>query len=176
MLTSAQATAARRRACGMLEAAGIALTRAEREAMEVVDFGLPMHAQLGLQIVVYVNTARVCAKELVLFPGQTCAEHRHPPFDGTPGKEETFRVRVGMVYLHVEGEPTRDPLARPPLADRGVYTAQCEIVLGPGDQHTVPPNTRHWFQAGPGGAIVSEFSTQSRDDLDVFTDPTIRRV
>ena len=33
----------------------------------------------------------------------------------------------------------------------------------------------HWFQAGPEGAVVSEFSTQSRDDLDVFSDPQIVR-
>ena len=39
----------------------------------------------------------------------------------------------------------------------------------------MPPDTLHWFQAGPEGAIVSEFSTQSRDDLDVFTDPEIAR-
>jgi D-lyxose ketol-isomerase len=49
------------------------------------------------------------------------------------------------------------------------------VNLRPGEQHTVPPNTLHWFQAGPEGAIVSEFSTQSRDDLDVFTDPDIAR-
>jgi hypothetical protein len=30
-------------------------------------------------------------------------------------------------------------------------------------------------QTAPDGAIVSEFSTQSRDDLDVFTDPDIAR-
>jgi D-lyxose ketol-isomerase len=48
-------------------------------------------------------------------------------------------------------------------------------MLWPGQQHTVPPNTLHWFQAGPEGAIVSEFSTHSRDDLDVFTDPDIAR-
>jgi D-lyxose ketol-isomerase len=50
-----------------------------------------------------------------------------------------------------------------------------EVALLPGQQHTVPPNTLHWFQAGPEGAIVSEFSTHSRDDLDVFTDPDIAR-
>jgi D-lyxose ketol-isomerase len=47
--------------------------------------------EIGLEVVVYVNTERVCAKELVMFPCQTCPEHRHPPFEGTPGKEETFR-------------------------------------------------------------------------------------
>ena len=33
----------------------------------------------------------------------------------------------------------------------------------------------HWFQAGDEGAIVSEFSTRSRDEFDIFTDPRIRR-
>jgi D-lyxose ketol-isomerase len=50
-----------------------------------------------------------------------------------------------------------------------------EIVLGPGEQFTIPANTLHWFQAGDEGAIVSEFSTRSRDELDVFTDPRIVR-
>jgi D-lyxose ketol-isomerase len=59
--------------------------------------------------------------------------------------------------------------------DQGAYTVWHEVILWPGQQHTVPPNTLHWFQAGPEGAIVSEFSTQSRDDLDVFTDPDIAR-
>ena len=105
-------------------------------------------------MVVYVNTDRVCAKELVLLPGQTCPEHRHPPFDGTPGKEETFRCRTGVVHLHVGGS---------------------EITLNPGDQFLIPPDTLHWFQAGEEGAIVSEFSTTSRDELDVFTDPRVAR-
>ena len=139
----------------MLAEAGIVLTAAERDAIEVADFGLSRLEEIGLQIVVYVNTDRVCAKELVLFPGQTCPEHRHPPADGSPGKEETFRCRRGSVHLHVDG--------------RG------EIVLGPGDQFTIPPDTLHWFRAGTEGAIVSEFSTRSRDGTDVFTDPRIRR-
>jgi len=145
---------ARERAAAMLADAGIVLTPAEREQIEVADFGLGRLDEIGLQLVVYVNTERVCAKELVLFPGQTCPEHRHPPVAGEPGKEETFRCRRGSVVLHVAG---------------------AEIVLGPGEQHTIEPDTLHWFQAGPEGAIVSEFSTTSRDSLDVFTDPKIVR-
>ena len=145
---------ARERAAGMLAEAGIVLTPAEREAIEVADFGLGDFDRYGLQIVVYVNTERVCAKELVLLPRQTCPEHRHPPVDGEPGKEETFRVRCGIVHLHLGDE---------------------EIVLHPGDQHTIPPDTLHWFQAGEGGAVVSEFSTRSRDETDVFTEPRIVR-
>ena len=143
---------ARERAATMLAEAGVVLTPAERAEIEVADFGLGDLERWGLQIVVYVNTERVCAKELVMLPGQTCPEHRHPPVDGGPGKEETFRVRRGSVRLHLGDE---------------------EVALGPGDQHTIPPDTLHWFQAGDDGAIVSEFSTQSRDDTDVFTDPRV---
>jgi D-lyxose ketol-isomerase len=159
----------------MLEEAGFVLTDLERDGIEVADFGLSELEQTGLEVVVYVNTERVCAKEIVMFPGQTCPEHRHPPFDGTPGKEETFRCRTGLVYLYLDGPPAEQPSCWPAKADRGAYTVWHEVVLRPGEQHLVPPNTLHWFQAGPDGAIVSEFSTQSRDDLDVFTDPDIAR-
>jgi D-lyxose ketol-isomerase len=173
MLTQAERDAARKRAAAELAEAGIALTPSEVDAIEVADFGLSRLDETGLEVVVYVNTERVCAKELVLFPRQLCPEHRHPPFAGTPGKEETFRCRSGVVYLYTEGEPAPRPAARVP-AD-GVFTVWREIVLRPGDQYTIPPDTLHWFQAGDEGAIVSEFSTQSRDDLDVFTDPRIQR-
>ena len=173
MLTAAEKQAARERAAAVLAEARIALTEQELEAIEIADFGLSDLDRTGLEVVVYVNTDRVCAKELVMWPWQLCPEHRHPPFDGTPGKEETFRCRTGVVYLYTEGEPTPEPAARVP-AD-GVFTVWHETVLHPGDQYTIPPNTLHWFQAGEDGAVVSEFSTQSRDDLDVFTDERIRR-
>ena len=32
-------------------------------------------------------------------------------------------------------------------------------------------DTLHWFQAGDEGAIVSEFSTRSYDEFDIFTNP-----
>jgi D-lyxose ketol-isomerase len=135
-------------------AAGIELTDEERGQIEVADFGLGNLRETGLMLLVYVNTDRYCAKELVLYPRQLCPEHRHPPFDGTPGKEETFRCRRGRVDLWVDGEL---------------------ITLQPGEQFTIPPDTLHWFQAGEEGAVVSEFSSASRDDADVFTDPRIVR-
>jgi D-lyxose ketol-isomerase len=146
---------ARLRAAALLKDAGVALTQDEQDAIEVADFGLGRLDEVGLQIVVYVNTDRVCAKELVLFPGQMCPEHRHPPVGADPGKEETFRCRSGSIVLWVEGHG--------------------EVELLPGDQFTIPPDTLHWFRAGDAGAIVSEFSTRSRDETDVFTDPLIVR-
>jgi D-lyxose ketol-isomerase len=163
---------ARSYAAERLAETGVVLTDEERDSIEVADFGLSRLDETGLQILVYVNTDRYCAKELVLGPRQTCPQHRHPPFDGTPGKEETFRCRSGVVYLYVEGEPTSNPACTPPP---GTYTVRHEIALRPGMQHTIPPGTLHWFQAGPDGAVVSEFSTASRDELDEFTDARVSR-
>ena len=92
MLTKDQIEQARERTAAVLEAAGVALTPEERASIEIADFGLGMLHEIGLQLMIYFNTERVCAKEIVLFAGQTCAEHRHPPFDGTAGKEEIFCV------------------------------------------------------------------------------------
>jgi D-lyxose ketol-isomerase len=173
VLASTELGAARRRAADVLAQAGVALTPVEIDAIEVADFGLSRLEETGLQIVVYVNTERVCAKELVMFPWQLCPEHRHPAVGGQPGKEETFRCRAGTVYLYTEGDPANAPAARVP-AD-GTFTVWHEVVLRPGDQYTIFPDTLHWFQAGDEGAIISEFSTHSTDDFDFFSDPRIRR-
>src|SRR5579859_74676 len=175
MLTRQQLLDAQERARVSLQLSGIVLTPQESEQIEVADFGLGELETTGLQLVVYVNTERVCAKELVLFPRQTCPEHRHQPVGITPGKEETFRCRQGLVYLYVEGTPASNPAAKPPVGREHTYTVWREIELRPGQQHTIVPDTLHWFQAGDAGAIVSEFSTRSRDEFDIFTDPDIRR-
>jgi D-lyxose ketol-isomerase len=166
----------RRAAADALSAAGIVLTPAERARIEITDLGLGAFEESGLALLVYVNTSRVCAKELVLLPHQTCPQHRHPPIGDDPGKEETFRCRRGEVYLYLPGPPTPERRAAPPPARAHTYTVFHEVTLRPGDQHTIPPNMWHWFQAGAEGAVVSEFSTRSTDEHDVFTDPAIRRV
>jgi D-lyxose ketol-isomerase len=176
VLTREQVEDARQRAAEMLLRVGIVLTPQEQASIEVADFGLGDLERTGLAVVVYVNTDRYCAKELVLFPRQTCPEHRHPAVSGQPGKMETFRCRWGKVRLYTEGSPTPDPKARPPAGDERHYTVFREIELNPGDQYTLPPNTLHWFQAGEEGAVVSEFSSTSRDESDIFTDRRIQRV
>ena len=175
MLTPEQIQDARLWTARALDDANIVLTDEEKANLEVSDFGLSDIENTGLQLHVYINTERVCAKELVLRPGQTCPEHRHDTVGGQLGKEETFRVRAGTVYLYTdEGDATPHPVATP--ARREHYTAWSEHILQPGDQYTIWPGTKHWFQAGPDGAIVTEFSTRSTDEADVFTDPDIRRV
>lgn len=176
MLKRSAALQAQARAREMLQRAGIALTPEEAANIEIAEFGLGELERTGLELVVYANTDRYCAKELVLFPRQTCPEHRHPAVAGAAGKMETFRCRWGQVWLYVPGTPSRPLQARIPAGSEAHYTVLHEIELKPGDQYTVPPNTLHWFQAGDEGAIVSEFSSTSRDELDIFTDPRIKRM
>lgn len=178
MITQAQYRDARDRTVEYLKRAGIVVTPEEAERVEVADFGLNDLKRLGLFLITYINTERVCSKELVLLPRQTCPEHRHPPLPqfGDPGKEETFRCRWGTVYLYVEGPDSPPPLcATLPEGKEAHFTVFHEVVLRPGEQFTIPPNTLHWFQAGNDGAVVSEFSTRSRDESDVFTDPDVKR-
>jgi D-lyxose ketol-isomerase len=176
MLKRSEVTRAQERAARALAQANIVLTEEERARIEVAEFGLGELERTGLELLVYENNARYCAKELVLFPRQTCPEHRHPPVESDPGKLETFRCRSGTVYVYTEGEPTERIQAVVPQGSEPYYTVFCERVLRPGQQVTIPSDTKHWFQAGDEGAVVSEFSSSSRDELDVFTDPRIARL
>lgn len=150
--------------------AGIVLTEQEKQSIEVADFGLGQVAQVGLQLLVYVNTQRVCAKEMVLLPAQTCPEHKHVATDGQEGKEETFRCRYGTVELFVQGQGEA-----PAVLPATPVTVFHRVVLQPGEQYTIMPGTLHWFRAGEQGAVISEFSTRSTDETDVFTDARIVR-
>jgi D-lyxose ketol-isomerase len=161
----------------MLQQAGIVITKEEKKNIEIADLGLNDIKNCGLQVVVYENNDRYCAKELIQFPRQLCLEHRHPRIDDSNiGKQETFRCRWGELYLYVDGEPTPGPKARVPEKYLGYLTVWKEIVLRPGDQYTLPADTKHWFQAGDEGCIVSEFSSASIDEEDIFSDPRVRRV
>lgn len=176
MLTFKEVEKYQKEAIKYFEKAGIVITEEEKKNIEVSDFGLSNLEKTGLELITYVNTERCCAKEIVLLPHQTCPEHRHPPIEGEAGKEETFRCRYGTVYLYVEGEKTQNIGAIIPKGDEQYYTVFNEIILNPGDQYTLAPNTLHWFQAGSEGAVVSEFSTKSRDEADIFTDVNIKRI
>ncbi len=167
---------AQARTAEMFEKAGIVLTAEEKAGIEVACFGLDSLERQGLELLTYINTDRYCAKELALFPRQTCPEHLHPPVGADPGKMETFRCRWGKVFLYVEGEPTAVIQAVVPAESMPYYTVFREVELNPGEQYTILPGTKHWFQAGEEGAIVAEFSSTSRDEFDIFTDPNVKRL
>ena len=168
----------RREALGYFERAHIALSDAEKDAIEIADFGLNDYRRIGLAIVCYIHCERYSAEEMVLLPNQICPEHRHPPVVDPLGKQETFRCRMGKVYLYVEGESADAAGIRAtlPAGRENAFTVFREIVLRPGEQYTIPPNALHWFRAGGEGAIISEFSSFACDAEDIFTDPEIIRM
>lgn len=176
MIKRSEIKQAQKRTAAFFTEVGIIMSPAEIAQIEVAGFGLNHLEVQGLEIVTYVNTDRYCAKELVLFPRQTCPEHMHPPVGSDPGKMETFRCRYGQVFLYVEGEHTANLQALVPARSQDHYTVFHEIVLNPGEQYTIAPGIFHWFQGGDEGAIVSEFSSTSRDEFDIFTDTNVERI
>ena len=159
------------------ERAHIVLSKEESSKIEVADFGLGKVEEVGLEILTYINTDRVCAKEMVLVPHQACPEHMHVPSKNAEGKEETFRCRYGKVYLYTDdgGVSKREDVTLSVLPDTTLPVFH-ETVLLPGEQFTIMPGTLHWFAAGSEGAVISEFSTRSTDETDAFSDPRIVRI
>jgi len=154
----------------------IIFTEREFNTMELTDFGLGDFYNIGLGVIIYVNTERVCAKELALTSFQICPQHIHPDVKGNSGKEETFRCRWGEVYLYVPGPETENIKAKIPKRYKDRFNVFSEIILKPGGKYTLKPNTWHWFQSGEKGAVLSEFSTHSYDAGDIFYDKKIERV
>jgi D-lyxose ketol-isomerase len=175
MITRQEQRTARKRASDMIRKAGIPITDQEADSIEVVDFGLSQLAREGLQVVTLLQTERISVKVLALFPNQTEPEHWHPPVGDDPGKEETIRVVAGFMYFYLPGENTfHDGVLV--KGKEHFYTARHEVLMFPGDQITLTPGTKHWFQAGRDGVVMFSFSTIARDVLDKFTDPDIVRI
>jgi D-lyxose ketol-isomerase len=175
VITRTEFAAAQARAVELLKKTGLVFRPDELASIEVADFGLGELASSGAQILTLVNTDKIAAKLLALTPGQTLPEHAHPRLGSYEGKEETIRCAWGELYLYGPGEPTPNPKGQPPAHRRAAYTLWRETILRPGDQVTFPPNTPHWFQAGPDGAVVWSFSTKAVDVQDVFTDEQVAR-
>jgi D-lyxose ketol-isomerase len=174
MITREEQESSRKRAAEMIRLAGLRITAQEAEGIEVVDFGLGRLAQEGVQVLTLVQTERISVKVLALFPNQTEPEHWHPPVGSDPGKEETIRVISGSLYFYMPGENT----FREGFLVNGkehCYTVRHEHVMQPGDQITLAPGVKHWFQARDEGVVVYSFSTVARDVMDQFTDKDVVR-
>lgn len=175
MITAKQKSAAQLRAAEMIRHAGLQINDNEISKIEVVDFGLSRLEEEGVQVFNMVNTERLAAKILVLFPNQTEPEHWHPKVGDDPGKQETVRHIWGDLRFYVDGQDTMKEgfLVH---GKEQVYRLRNEIIMEPGDLLTFEPYEKHWFQAGPRGAVMYSFSTTVRDGLDGFTDPEIQRL
>jgi D-lyxose ketol-isomerase len=175
MLTPEDYAAAQKRAAAAILKSGIHITDEEAQKVGVADFGFSRLEMEGAQILTLVATDRIAVKVIVLFPNQTIPEHWHPRVGEDPGKEETVRVVSGTVRFYIPGdESMREGFV--PTGQEDAYTVRHELILNPGAQITLQPETKHWFQAAEDGAVVYSFSSVARDVLDGFTDPNIERV
>lgn len=177
MITRQEEREARQWAWATAKKAGLVLREEEVNQIEVVDFGSSRLKEIGAQILTLEANDWVSMKVLILMPWQLEPQHRHPPCEAEryPGKTEVLRGWRGQLYHYGEGEPTPQSKARPTEDDRQYLTVWNETVMGPGDQLVIPPNTWHWFQAGPEGAIVWTISSKVTDDADQWIDPRIVR-
>jgi D-lyxose ketol-isomerase len=175
MLTKAEFAAAQSRAASILRKSGIPITDKALEKVEVADFGLSRLDTEGAQILTLIATDRIAVKLIVMFPNQTIPEHWHPRVGDDPGKEETVRVVSGTIRFYIPGaESIREGFV--PDGKEDAYSVRHELILKPGEQITLEPGTKHWFQAGHESAVMFSFSTVARDVLDCFTDPKIERI
>jgi D-lyxose ketol-isomerase len=141
----------------------------------VADFGLGRLDVEGAQILTLVATDRIAVKIVALFANQTLPEHWHPPVGDDPGKEEIIRVISGIIRAYIPGEGNiSDGFV--PAGQKDNYTMRHELILKPGEQITLEPGMKHWFQAADEGAVMYSFSSVAHDVLDGFTNPHIKRV
>ena len=87
----------------------------------------------------------------------------------------TMRIEIDFVSKpYIAGE---DNMKHGSIVDGKnlCYTMRNEVVLKQGEQLVLIAGSKHWFQAGPEGAVMYSFSTCVRDGLDGFTDPDIVR-
>lgn len=146
-------------------------------SIEIADLGLGEFDITGLHALSLFSTEWVGAKLLILKPNQFFPQHRHPESkeENYPGKTEVIRGQWGEFYLVVPGIITHNQKAHPPTHRKKYIDVWHEIIIKPGDQYIIQPNTWHWFQAGSKGAIVWSISSKLTDAKDKFKDPQVIR-
>jgi D-lyxose ketol-isomerase len=163
-----------KRSVELIGKAGIIITGEEKDKIEVADFGLSDIQRVGLQILTFFETKRIAGRLLIMLPNQTEPEHWHPPVGDDPGKQEIIRAVWGELRFYLPG-PDDMKVGFIPAGHEKYYTLHHEIILNPGEQLILEPGTKHWFQAGPEGAVMYSFSTSVNDIKDIFTNPSVVR-
>ncbi len=160
-----------------LQQSGYPVNDAIREKLWVSDFNLGRFTEVGLGGIIWWGDEKhnFTGLDAFLLPGQIIPEHWHVKAGNIPEKMEAWLVRQGEVYAYAEGEPTPNRRAKIGNGDAVNMTAKSERVLRVGEIAGISrPLEKHWMQAGPQGAIFTEFSTFHTGAAVKFTDPQIR--
>jgi D-lyxose ketol-isomerase len=147
------------------------------QKLYVTDFGLGRFTEAGLGVIVWWGDEKYnySGLDAFLLPGQIIPEHWHVKVKDVPEKMEAWLVRSGEIYAYAEGAPTANIKARLAPADATNVTVKCEHILRVGDITGIShPLEKHWMQAGPQGAVFTEFSTYHTGEAVKFTDPRVK--
>lgn len=169
--------AARRAYLDFLQQSGYPVNDTIRKKLWVSDFGLGRFAETGLGGIIWWGDEKhnFTGLDAFLLPGQIIPEHWHVEVRSIPAKMEAWLVRFGEIYAYAEGAPTPHMKAKPAAADAASLTVKSERILGVGDIAGIArPLEKHWMQAGPQGAIFTEFSTFHAGEAVRFTDAKIK--
>ncbi len=158
------------KAKALIKRSGLILSEHDWQQFAVNDFGLGDIYREGLLFVDILRSDRLRITVIVLLPHQSIPQHRHPSYDTESGKEETLRVLYGHTQVFIEGTQnnTHAPI---PSEKEAYYTVKHKIALDAGQQYTVPPGTKHWFQAGPEGSVNMTFQNRVDETKNIFDDP-----
>ena len=169
--------AAKRAYLDFLQQAGYPVNDTIAGKLFVSDFGLGRFTEAGLGGILWWGDEphNFSGLDAFLLPGQIIPEHWHVQVRDIPAKMESWLVRHGEIYAYAEGAPTPTMKAKLAGADAANVTVKCERVLGVGDIAGISrPLEKHWMQAGPQGAIFTEFSTFHTGEAVKFTDAKIK--
>ena len=143
----------------------------------VSDFGLGRFTDVGLGAIVWHGDEKYnySGLDAYLLPGQISPEHWHVKVRDIPEKMEVWLVRSGEIYTYAEGDPTPNIRAKLTDTDAAHITVRSERILRVGEIAGIArPLEKHWMQAGPQGAIFTEFSTFHTGEAVRFTDAKVK--
>lgn len=153
------------------------VNRLNGEEFWVADFNLKNFVDVGMAGIFWIiNTKhKYTGVEMFLLPGQSIPEHWHVATKDASTKFESCHVRYGSITLFTEGEAKPDVADRIPQYQREIVKARKEKVLNPGEiGFAEKEGEKHWFKAGPEGAIMTEYATVHDGDGVRFSDPSIQ--
>jgi D-lyxose ketol-isomerase len=161
----------------LLKQHGYPVNAAIKAKLWVTDFALGRFADVGLGVIVWHGDEKhnYSGLDAFLLPGQMIPEHWHVKLGKIPAKMEAWLVRNGEIYAYAEGAPTPKMKAKLTEADAASTTVKCERILRVGEIASLSrPLEKHWMQAGPQGAIFTEFSTFHSGAAVRFTDAKVK--
>jgi D-lyxose ketol-isomerase len=163
----------------LMEAAGVRINDTIRKKLLVSDFGLGRFAEVGLGLILWLSEkeANYASIEIFLLPNQMIPEHWHVALDGegVKSKMESWIVRYGSTFTYGEGEPTPKLSVQIHPSEEKYVTVKHETPLKVGDVVGIKRvGEKHWMQAGPEGAVITEVSTYHTGAAVRFTNPNVK--